>query len=358
MIFSSVINILPTYHLTALVPVAQLLPQDGSFYEQLSSSFRQGLDPGPVYVGIIVLTSLMILLYVFLRLMSGLFSGSAPKKKKFNILESIQSNLRLSDKQERYLDALIEKFKNRASYEPEVSTDYMRDFLFYAIQNLTYAPKRKIRRKTHYVPDFEIGSTLDLMLQVEEDTYTTLRAEIVEQDEEIVNIKKPSATEVPEFHQDQSIDTAYNKGDLILRGEARIKAISDGNLALEYPLGMHFEEQRTYDRVKVNDLDCQLILQEWEGETIRVEGTVTDLSVGGAKIHVPIKDNRIIENMRGRVQFKNEQSLNIDLEIVVIHREHDEDGYSLGVEFIDPGMTNRNLLEQFLTDRKSAENET
>jgi hypothetical protein len=338
-----------TLSVGGLLPLAQQGSNETTFWKQLSGSFRQGPDATPIYIGIVVLILALVGAYFLLQFFSS-FGTTKTKRKKYNILESIQSNLKLSDRQERYLKALIEKFKNRASYEPEISTEYLEDFLFFAVQNLTYAPKRSIRRKTHYVPDFTINESIDIMVKIDDETYTTLESDILGQNDDTVTIKRPFGEYADELSEGQSVDVAYKEGELTLRGPARIKTITDDQAKLELSRGMHFEEQRTYDRVPLQKTTCQLILQEWEGKTIRVEGILQDISVGGAKLLVDQLNSRIHRNMRGRMQFEL-NAKEMDLEVVVIHVEDENDPPTLGVEFMEPGMRNRNLLHEFVSDK-------
>jgi len=339
-----------------LLPVSQQGNGELTFYEQFSRAFSRGLAPGPVYAWILGLLIMLVAVYWLLRLLSYLSHTSETTQKQYSILESIESNLKLSDRQQRYLKALIEKFKDRSTYEPEVSTEYLRDFLFFSIQNLAHAPKRSIRRKTHYVPEFKADHNVDVMVQLDDETYTTLQTDVLDQDEEKVRLTIPSdASRSDELRQGLMVNLAYKKGDLTLRGEAEIVSRDNRVLTLDLHRGMHFEEKRTYDRVEVEQIPCQLILQEWEGQTLRYEGFLNDLSVGGARVVLPDSDTRIDHNMRGRVQFEVNSSDELDLEVMVIHSEMNEPPYTVGLEFLDPGMVNRNNIHNYIQKRQSRE---
>lgn len=335
------------------VPLAQQGTDELNLYERISFSFREGPNAFPIYVGILILGVSLIAFYGVLKLVEYYSSAEEETKRTYSILESIQSNLKLSDKQDRYLGALIEKFKDRSHYEPEVSTDYLQEYLFFILQNLTYAPKRQIRRKTHYVPDFRVGDELSLMFEVSEDSYTTLEAEILDQTEERVTIRKPHDELADGLSENRTVESTYQKGDLTLRGEAKVTRVTEDELVIDFRDGMHFEEKRTYDRISLDGLDSQLIVQEWEGKTYRFDAELTDISIGGARLNLPGKDDRLHRNMRGRVQFELPDEGEFDLEIIVIHLEEVDGATRVGVEFVDPGMANRNFLHEFVDEHKT-----
>lgn len=335
------------------VPLSQ--QEELNLYERISYSFNQGPDPQPIYIGAIILIAFLILSYVALRLFEYLTVTEDTEPREYSILEAIQSNLELSDKQDRYLKALIEKFKDQSSYEPEVSTEYLENFLLFVLQDLSYEPKRTIRRKKDYVPDLNKGDSLDLMLEVLEESFTTLRVDVLNQEGTHVTIQKPSGRENLSFDEYQEVEVAYQKGNLTLRGSGKIISVTDEKLLLDLEGGLHFEEKRTYDRVNVDSLPCQLLLQEWEGDQLRFDGVLKDLSVEGGRILINESDSRLHRNMRGRIQFELPGDREIDLEIVVIHIEISGDSTTVGVEFNQPGTQNRNLIHDYLETVKDSD---
>ncbi|MFB6346544.1 MAG: hypothetical protein ABEK50_12360, partial [bacterium] len=311
-----------TFLLSVSLPIfAQQDPEDLNPYQRIARSFREGPDPRPIYVGAIVLIIFLVIAYWILRMYTDFLAESESKGSTVGILEGIQKNIKLSNKQERYLKALIEKFQDKHRYDPEIKTEYLEQFLFFAIQSLTHAPDRAIRRKTHYVPTFEENDTLEVMFKIGDTTYTTEICKIVEQSDDSVAITKPEDVDLTELREGRQISCAYHEGELTLRGQAEIRHIMDEKILLVFPEGMHFEEHRTYDRVDVDEIPCQVILQEFEGEAIKLNGIILDLSVGGAQIKVQDYNEKIHENMRGSLQFKPEEGYELDLDIALVHLE-------------------------------------
>ena len=342
------------YFLTAVLwfqrylPIPSLQEEELNLYERISYSFRQGPDARPIYIGAIILILFLILSYVALRLFEYFSVTEKQAPREYSILEAIQSNLELSQKQDHYLEALIEKFKDQSSYEPEVSTEYLEKFLFFTLQDLSYEPKRTIRRKKGYLPDLDPGDTLDLMFEAGEDSYTTIHVEVRSQDEGHVTVEKPAERENRSFQENDDVEIAYHKGNLTLRGDGEILAVTDDHLLIDLKGGLHFEEKRTYDRVDVDSIPCQLLVQEWEGDQLQFDGVLKDLSVEGARVLIDGSNNRLHTNMRGRIHFELPGDREMDLEIVLIHLEEVDGATSIGLEFNQPGMRNRNLLHEFL----------
>lgn len=326
-----------------------------NLYQRVSRSFKQGPDPTPIYIGGIVLIIVLILMYWILRMYTDFLARDQSKSKKVSILEGIQQNIKLSQKQEKYLLALIEKFQDKHPYDPEIKTEYLEKFLFFALQSLTHAPDRAIRRKTHYVPTFETDDVLEVMFKTDDTHYTTEKCEIVEQDEGNVVIMQPGNVGASQFREGREIATAYHKGELTLRGHAEIRHVMDEKILLNFPEGMHFEEHRTYDRVDVTDLPCQLILQEFEGESIHLKGDFLDISIGGARVEVHEIDDRVHENIRGRLQFELEggRELDIQVSVVFLEAEVDTGTMELGLQFLEPGLANREYIHDFVEKKQS-----
>ncbi len=335
-------------------PVPILQDDELNLYERVSYSFNQGPDPRPIYIGAIILIVLLILSYVSLRLFEYLTPSTDTEPREYSILEAIQSNLELSDKQQRYLRALIEKFKDQSSYEPEVSTEYLEEFLFFALQDLSYKPKRTIRRKKGYVPDLDSGDSLDLMFEVSDRNYTTVHVDVLNQEDNHVSLQKPTQREDLSLEKNKDVEVTFQKGKLNLRGTAKILSVTDDQVLIDLQGGLHFEEKRTYDRVDVSSIPCQLLVQEWQGDQIKFDGVLKDLSVEGARIRFDGTDSRLHRNMRGRIHFELPEGREMDLEIVLIHIEVSGDTTSVGIEFNQPGMQNRNLLHEFLDKVKNS----
>lgn len=332
-------------------PLAQQ-NNDLNVYERISQSFNQGYDPTPIYIGFIVLVIALVLAYWILRMYTDFLAPGEQKSEKIGILQAIRQNIKLSNKQEKYLKALIEKYQDKHPYEPEVKTEYLENFLFFALQSLTHAPDRAIRRKTHYVPEFDRDDEMDVMFKTNDTHYVTKRCEVIEQEEDNVVIAMPDDIDSSEFREGRSVATAYHKGDLTLWGEAEIKHLMEDKILLNFPEGMHFEEHRTYDRVSVHDLECDLILQEFEGEAVHLEGRFIDLSIGGARVEVRSFDERVHENIRGRVQFELD-GREIDMQVSLVYLDADEDAETMemGLQFLEPGLSNRQHIHDFV-DRK------
>lgn len=337
------------------VPIPSLQEEELNLYERISYSFRQGPDPRPIYIGAIILILFLILSYVALRLFEYLSVYEDQAPRQYSILEAIQSNLKLSKKQDHYLEALIEKFKDQSSYEPEVSTEYLEKFLSFILQDLSYEPKRIIRRKKGYLPDLNAEDTFDLMFEVDEDSYTTVHVEVLSQDESHVTVHKPDEREDLSFQENEDVEIAYHKGNLTLRGDGEILAVTDDHLLVDLKGGLHFEEKRTYDRVEVDPIPCQLLVQEWEGDQLQFDGVLKDLSVEGARVLIDGSDERLHTNMRGRIHFELPNEREMDLEIVLIHLEEADGPTSVGLEFNQPGMQNRNVIHEFLENIKERE---
>lgn len=335
---------------------AQQGGNEQTFYERLSSSFRQGPDPMPIYIGGIILIIVLILGYWLLRMYTDFLAPREKTDRKVSILDAIKQNIKLSNKQERYLQALIEKYQDKHPYDPEVKTEYLENFLFFALQSLTHAPDRAIRRKTHYVPEFDEEDSLEIMFKTDDTSYTTEKCQILEQNEDDVVIQKPNDTTAGQFREGREVSAAYHKGELTLRGSGEIRHSMDEKVLLHFPEGLHFEEHRTYDRVEVEDLACQLILQEFEGEAIYLEGEFEDISIGGARVMVDRVDDRVHENIRGRLQFALADDRELDFQVSVVYLDVgvEEGTMEMGLQFIEPGLANREHLHDYIESKKSS----
>lgn len=335
-------------------PIAQQ-NDDLNVYQRISRSFNQGPDPTPIYIGFIVLVIVLVLSYWVLRMYTDFLAPGEQKSEKVGILEAIRQNIKLSNKQEKYLRALIEKYQDKHPYDPEVKTEYLEKFLFYALQSLTHAPDRAIRRKTHYVPKFETEDELDVMFKTNDTHYATERCSVVEQDGDNVVIEMPEDIDSSEFREGRAVSTAFHKGDLTLWGEGEIKHLMEDKILLNFPEGMHFEEHRTYDRVEVHDMECDLILQEFEGEAVHLEGRFLDMSIGGARVKTRSVDERVHENIRGRLQFElEERELDIQVSLVYLDIDEDADTMEMGLQFLEPGLANRQHIHDFVERKKKS----
>lgn len=323
------------------------------FYTRLSRAFRGGLRSVDVYVAIGLFVLVLLALLGLTWAWREFRSPSRKKKgKRMTILDAIRKNVQLTDNQNRYLSALIEKFKNRHPHDPEVSTDYLRTFFRFAVQNLTHAPTQTLRRKTQMVPDLEIGHTMELMVE-RNDEYRTLKARIRDQNDEYVRVELPPDARESDLVSGELIPVYYGKGDLHMRGEARVDERDPPNALLSLDQGLHFEEQRTEKRVETANVPSRIHLEQPAGEPFTLRGTMVDVSIGGALVELRDDAGDVEADQRGHIEFDLPVYGAMDLDVFVVHVHDEEEPVQLGLQFMNTNADERETLQDYVHSQGS-----
>lgn len=316
------------------------------YFERFVQSFRQGFDVIPILVGIGILTGILLGLY-------GLFvafgrPGSRPESKQIPILEALENNIRLSESQNRYLEALIEQFKNRHPHDPEISNQYLRKFFVSTIQQLTNAPTKTLRRRTKHMPDLETGSSVTMMTR-NNDIYESYECELEDQDAEYLMLSPPD--DIP-FTEGDPVEVSCMKNRLVLRGDAEVRQVDPEQITIHLNNGLHFEEQRRYFRLDTDSLPCRLKVQPDKDRSHLLKGTVEDLSLEGARVEVEDPPWDPKTNVKGTLSFElpGHRKMNLPAEIV---RVNESSGTCVfGLYFYELRMGDREHLAQYIHDHQ------
>lgn len=274
------------------------------------------------------------------------------KEKQVTILEAFQENYKLSDGQEQYLEALIEKFKNRYKHEPEVATSYLKQCLEYSVKNLTHAPNQTLRRQVHKIPEIDPDEEI-LIISRTNGTFETLSSEILRQKEKYLTIPRPTDLEEYSLEEDKNVEISYSQHHLTYRGRGKIQAITEDEIILYVPDGLHFEQQRVYTRLNVDGVDVKLTLQGNENETIIGEGEMQDISVEGAGVKIETESS-INKHFQGTLAFKLPEQEQMEIRVEVVRVNQNGSKYNLGLKFIQLELSTREHLARFIK-RKQAE---
>lgn len=338
---------------TLLLPYAQ----DGevTFWTEFTRGFNEGWDITPLFYWGFIAGLILLGIYGILQAIEwGTEEGKPRHGKKYDVLQALQENVVLSKSQKQYLSALIERFKNRNPYDPEISTEYLREFLEFSIHNLTHSPTQTLRRRVHRVPDFEEGFHVELMVE-EDNEFRTCSFEIKGQDNKYV-ILRPTSGEKIKLEEGDEVELSYRKGNLYLRGEAEIRQATDNEVILLLPNGLHFEEQRSYQRMNTNSIPCKLNLRNQQEEQIRTRGTIEDLSAEGAMVFLKTERGKAKKNMRGTIEFTLPGFSKMELFAEIVRaKEYTDDEQELGLHFTRVNMGDRERIFQFI--RQKEENE-
>lgn len=331
----------------APIPVSVQTATSQEYFERFVQSFRQGFDVIPILIGMAILLGIMLGLY-------GLYvalgrPGSRTGSRQIPILEALENNIRLSESQNRYLEALIEQFKNRQPHDPEISNKYLRKFFVSTVQRLTNAPTKTLRRQTNHIPDLEPGSTVTLMVQ-DENVYESYECELGEQDEEYLMLSPPD--DVP-FVEGDEVEVSCRRNRLVLRGDAEVREIDAQRIILHLNNGMHFEEQRRYFRLDTDSLPCRLKAKTEEEGTQLLKGTVEDLSLEGARVQVENPPWEPRNGVKGTLTFDlpEHRTMNLPVEIVRVNN-NEEQAYEFGLYFYELRMGDREHLAQYIHDHQ------
>ncbi|MFP4686874.1 MAG: flagellar brake protein [bacterium] len=300
---------------------------------------------------------LLIYVFVFFLILGGivgliwLFNQiSGRDQKKITVLEALQENYQLSSSQERYLEALIEKFKNRNPHDPEISSDYMQKFLEYVVQNLTHAPDQTLRRQVHHVPRLEAGQELQIMYR-DDGQYKTQRCEILDQKDKYITLRKPD--EEVQLSKEQKIEVTYRLEDLHYRGDAEIRTISESELIVFLPQGLRFEEKRVFYRLPLNSLEARLTLQCAKNNTVFLEGTLEDISAEGACMLVEKPEEvKLKKHLRGTLEFDLPGFRTVDIRCEVVRAVEKTESYELGLKFVQLSVVVKENIINFIHKRQ------
>jgi c-di-GMP-binding flagellar brake protein YcgR len=326
-------------------------PGEIKFWEDFTRGFREGWDPTPILFWTFVFVLAGVGIWGIIKVIEWQSGPSTKKGKKYDVLEALQQNLVLSKSQRQYLEALIEKYKNRNPYEPEVSTEYLREFLEFSIHNLTHSPTQTLRRRIHRTPNFEEGHHVELMVE-KSGGYHTFSFKIESQDEKYV-VLKPTPGDDAELKEGDNVEITYRQDHLYLRGEAEIRQATDNEVILYLPEGLHFEEQRSYRRMDTNSIPCDLSLRNHEDKKVKTSGTIEDISAEGARVIIGTDRGKCDTNMRGTIEFElpGFSKLSLFAEIVRAEERADE-SQELGIHFTRVSMGDRERIFQFINQKE------
>jgi len=340
-----------------LRPLAQAQDGEAAFWAEFTRSFNEGLDTSALFFWLGIVALFIMGTYGILRALEwGGDRKPSRRGKKYDVLQALQQNLVLNKSQKEYLNALIEKYKNRNPYEPEISTNYLREFLESTIHNLTHSPTQTLRRQIHRTPDFREGDHVELMVE-QDNEYRTCSYEITDQDNKYV-ILSPTPGDDISLHEGDDIEISYRKGNLYLRGNAEIRQATENEVILFIPSGLHFEEQRRYRRMDTNSIPCKLNLRNDENKKIVTKGTIEDISAEGALVFMSTDRGIAKKNMRGTIEFTLPGHSEISLFAEVVRaKEYTRDEQELGIHFTRMDMGERERIFQFINDKEEKESE-
>ncbi len=325
---------------------AQSPPGEGTFWKTLSHDF-QYRRTGNIEIMLSLITLGLILSGLY-----GIFwiwkQSHKRREKELTMLEAFQENYKLSEGQEQYLEALIERFKNKYTHDPEVATSYLKQFLEYTVKNLTHAPNQTLRRQVHKIPDIEPDDEI-LIITRDNGKFETLTSEILRQKERYLTLPLPPQVEKYSLEEDQKIEISYNQRHLTYRGRGKIQAITEDEIILYLPDGLHFEQERVYTRLKVEDIDVELTLQNNSGETIIARGKMHDISVEGAGVKISTEEE-INKHLQGTLEFQLPEQKEMETRVEVARVNEHPDGYNLGLKFIQLELTTREHLARFIKE--------
>lgn len=270
------------------------------------------------------------------------------KEKKLTILEAFQQNYKLSDGQEQYLEALIERFKNNYVHEPEVASGYLENFLEYIVKNLTHAPDQTLRRQVHEIPDLEPDEEI-LVILPRENTYRAVKSTVDRQKDRYLTLPaRPQLIDLEPDEEDR-VEICIQKGHLTYRGRGKIQAITSDEVIIHLPEGLHFEQQRVYTRVQVDNVEASLTLESGDGETFTARGLVQDLSVEGACLAIDAADS-VERHQQGTVKFQLPGQDEIEARVEVVRANESSADCKLGLKFIHLELETREEIARFIKE--------
>ncbi len=327
-----------------LVPMTQITVGDESPLGRISRGFTSERFPvGNVLIYILIFALVLGGIFGLFWLFNQILS---PSKKKISVLKALQENYELSASQERYLEALVEKFKNRNPHDPEISNEYLESFLEYVVQNLTHAPDQTLRRQVHHVPTLTEGDDLQIMFQ-EDKQYKTHRCDILDQQDKYITLQKPD--EELQIKKGQKIEVTYRQEDLHYRGDGEVRSINEKELIVFLPEGLRFEEKRVFYRLPLNSLPGRLTLQGAENKTIFLEGTLEDISAEGACMLVDKpEDTKLKKHLRGSLEFELPNYRTVDIRCEVVRAIEQKEKYELGLKFVQLSVVVKENIINFI----------
>ncbi|GEM_PF-5657061 len=323
-----------------------------SAFRQIGEGFQVGRpDPRHVLLGIF---TMLLILGGIAGIIWLLNQYRRKKEKKLTILEAYQNNYRLSDGQQRYLEALVERFKNNYVHNPEVSTNYLKQFLEYTVKNLTHAPSQTLRRQVHKIPNIEPDEEI-LVIIGSGEKFETLTTKVLRQKDRYVTIASSPEVENLELSEGQSVEISSKQGYLHYRGRGKIQAITEEEIIFHVPDGMHFEQQRVYTRVPVNDLEANLCLQCRDDDTATLSGELKDISVEGARLIVDKTADKVSKHQQGTLEFElpGSEMMSVRIEVVRVQRENGS--IDLGLKFTGLNLETREHIAQFVKQKADKE---
>jgi len=330
-------------------------PGEREFWGEFVQSFNEPLDPTPILIGGTALVLLLAGIYGIYKVIQWQFGLT--KKKRYNVFEALQRNLMLSSSQKQYLEALIERYKNQNAYEPEISTEYLREFLEFTIRNLTESPTQRLRRRVFEVSTVEEGHHVELMIK-QNNEFETCSFEIAKQNDDLVSLRPSPGVEV-ELQAGDEVELSYRLEDSYLRGKARIEQSSEDEVTITIPDGLHSEELRSYRRMDTNSVPCKLSLRSEDGTQIVTSGTIEDISGEGAQVFTRSQRTNIRENMRGTLEFSlpGFSEMSLFAEVVRSEKITDEE-QELGLHFTRVSMGDRERIFQFINRKDQTQLKT
>ncbi|MGM0381180.1 MAG: flagellar brake protein [bacterium] len=327
---------------------AQAEPQT-SPYGRIGQAFTEGRWQmmGPLVYGLLVLFGLIFGTYGLYWVWNQL---TGEKKKKITVLEALQENYELSSSQNRYLDALVEKFKNRNPHDPEISNDYLLNFLKYTVQNLTHAPDQRLRRQVHHVPELKAGDIMQVMINIDQE-FRTHTCKIIEQNKKYIHLT--FSEDRPPLEKGKQVEVSYRQEDLYFRGKGKIENVLEDKIIIHLPDGLHFEEKRTFFRLPVDSLPCKLTLKDSGDNTAVLKGEMEDISAEGACVLIDETDKIDLEqHLRGTIEFELPGFREVNIRVEIARTQDKGNQLELGMKFTRIGMAVRERIIQFIHNRQ------
>ncbi len=244
-------------------------------------------------IALATLFLLLILLITGFTILAGM-KYYRKKWQRIGLLETLKNNYPLKENQEKYLEALVERFKNSHPHDPEVATEYLEKFLIYTIQQISQGPDQRLRRGIHAVPNLN-GEEEIFLVKSSGEGYKSLPADLTEQKDRYLTLRMESKPK-KQLTENETVEISVKKDGLIYRGKAKIRSFSGRELIIHLPQGLHFEQDRDYQRVEVNNLTSWFTVQLESGDTVTRRGYMVDLSIAGCRLKIP-----------GELEFKRYQ---------------------------------------------------
>ncbi len=339
---------------TAWFPNPGMNSEQSSALRQIGEGFQMGrTDPRHVLLGIV---TMLLILGGIAGIIWLLNQYRKKKEKKLTILEAYQNNYRLSDGQQQYLEALIERFKNNYVHNPEVATSYLKQFLEYSVKNLTHAPSQTLRRQVHKIPNIEPDEEI-LVILGDNEKFETLTTTVLRQKDRYLTIPTSPEVENLDLNEGQSVEISSQQGHLHYRGRGKIQAVTEEETIFHVPDGMHFDQQRVYTRVSVDDddIEAKLCVQCPDDETIAISAELKDISVEGARLLADKSAAEISKHNQGTLEFELPDSDIISVRIEVVRAQKENGKIDLGLKFTNLSLDTREHISRFVKQKTEEE---